>query len=148
MAVIVENRKAWHDYFIEERLEAGMVLQGWEIKAIRSGRAHLKEAYVKVMGDEVVLLGCHITPLASASTHVHPDPTRTRKLLLHQGEIKKLIGKAQRQGYTLVPLNLHWSRGKVKCEIGLGKGKKLYDKRHAEAERDWQRQKAREMAEK
>ncbi|MDD2407212.1 MAG: SsrA-binding protein SmpB [Tepidiphilus sp.] len=145
---IVENRKARHDYFIEETFEAGIELQGWEVKAIRAGRVNLKEAYVIVKDGEIFLLGMHVTPLASASTHVHPDPTRTRKLLLHRREIDRLVGQVERAGYTLVPLDLHFSRGRIKTTIGLAKGKKLHDKREAEKERDWQREKARLMREK
>ncbi|CUB07246.1 MULTISPECIES: SsrA-binding protein SmpB [Tepidiphilus] len=145
---IVENRKARHDYFIEETFEAGIELQGWEVKAIRAGRANLKEAYVIVKDGELFLLGMHVTPLASASTHVHPDPTRTRKLLLHRREIDRLIGQVERAGYTLVPLDLHFSRGRIKATIGLAKGKKQHDKREAEKERDWLREKARLMREK
>lgn len=140
---IVDNRKAFHDYFIEDRFEAGLVLEGWEVKAIRAGRAHLKEAYVIVRGAELFLLGAHITPLAAASTHVSPDPTRTRKLLLNAAEIAKLIGKVERAGYTLVPLDLHYKAGRIKLEIGLAKGKKQYDKRETEREREWQREKQR-----
>src|SRR5207244_2496442 len=116
---IVDNKKAYHDYFIEEKFEAGIALEGWEVKAIRAGRAQLKEAYVIVKGGEIVLIGAHVTPLSTASTHVHPDPTRTRKLLLHRDEISRLVGKVERAGYTMVPLNLHYSRGRVKLDIGL-----------------------------
>jgi SsrA-binding protein len=140
---IVDNRKAFHDFFIEEKFEAGLVLEGWEVKAIRAGRAHLKEAYVIVRAGELYLLGAHVTPLAAASTHVHPDPTRTRKLLMHGEQIAKLIGKVERAGYTLVPLDLHYARGLIKLEIGLAKGKKQYDKRATEREREWQREKQR-----
>jgi len=140
---IVENRKALHDYTIEERFEAGLVLEGWEVKAIRAGRAQLKEGYVIVRDAELFLIGAHITPLPEASTHVKPDPVRTRKLLLRAEEIRKLIGKVERAGYTLIPLNLHYSRGRVKLEMGLGKGKKLYDKRATEKEREWKREKQR-----
>ncbi|HXC40090.1 MAG TPA: SsrA-binding protein SmpB [Burkholderiales bacterium] len=140
---IVENRKAFHDYFIEERYEAGLALQGWEVKAIRAGRANLKEAYVIVRGSEVFLLGSHISPLTSASTHVHADPVRTRKLLLKAEEIRKLIGKVERAGYTLVPINLHFNKGNIKLEMGLAKGKKQYDKREAEKNKDWQREQQR-----
>ncbi|NCS65170.1 MAG: SsrA-binding protein [Hydrogenophilales bacterium CG03_land_8_20_14_0_80_62_28] len=142
---IVDNRKAFHDYFIEEKYEAGLALEGWEVKAIRAGRVQLKEAYVVVRNAAVWLIGCHISPLATASTHIHPDPTRSRKLLLHAGEISKLIGKVERAGYTLIPLDMHFSKGRVKLEIGLGKGKKQFDKRATEKERDWQREKARIM---
>ncbi len=137
---IVDNRKAFHDYFIEERFEAGIVLQGWEVKAIRAGRSQLKEAYVIVRNDEIFLFGAHISPLSSASTHVTPDPVRTRKLLLKAEEIKKLTIKVERAGYTLVPLNLHYQKGYIKCEIGLAKGKKQHDKRDSEKQRDTQRE--------
>jgi SsrA-binding protein len=137
---IVDNKKAFHEYFIEERFEAGMVLEGWEVKAIRAGRAQLKEAYVILRNEEVFLFGSHISPLPTASTHVSPDPVRTRKLLLKTDEIEKLIGKVERAGYTIVPINLHYQRGRVKCEIGLAKGKKQHDKRETEKERDWQRE--------
>ena len=140
---IVQNKKAFHDYFIEERFEAGLALTGWEVKAIRAGRVQLKEAYVIVKSEEVFLIGCHISALESASTHVQPDPTRTRKLLLHAEEIRKLIGKVERAGYTLVPLDLHYSKGRVKLEIGLARGKKQHDKREAIKERDWQREQRR-----
>ncbi len=140
---IVDNRKAYHDYFIEEKFEAGVALEGWEVKAIRAGRAQIKEAYVVVKNGEIVLIGAHITPLSTASTHVHPDPTRTRKLLLHREEINRLIGQVERAGYTLVPLNLHYSKGRVKLDIGLAKGKKQHDKRATIKERDWNREKQR-----
>jgi len=142
---IADNRKAFHDYFIEERFEAGLVLEGWEVKAIRAGRAQIKEAYVMVRGAEAFIIGMHVSPLPTASTHVRPDPTRTRKLLLHAAELAKLIGKVERSGYTLVPLNLHFAKGRIKAEIGLAKGKKQHDKREAEKERDWQREKQRLM---
>ena len=142
---IVDNKKAFHDYFIEERFEAGMVLEGWEVKSIRAGRVQLKEAYVIVRKGEVYLFGAHISALLTASTHVSPDPVRTRKLLLKAEEIKKLIGKVERSGYTLVPLNLHYQRGRIKCEIGLAKGKKQHDKRDTERSRDAQREIAKVM---
>lgn len=142
---IVDNRKAFHDYFIDEKYEAGLVLEGWEVKAIRAGRANIKEAYVVIRDGEIFIFGMHITPLQSASTHIHPDPTRTRKLLLHTNEIHKLIGKVERAGFTLVPLDLHYSKGRVKAQIGLARGKKQYDKREAEKARDWDREKARLM---
>src|SRR6478752_6680710 len=126
---IVDNKKAFHDYFIEERFEAGLVLEGWEVKSIRAGRAQLKEAYVVVKGGELILIGAHISPLSTASTHVHADPTRTRKLLMHREEINRLVGKVERAGYTLAPLNLHYKNGRVKIEVGLAKGKKQHDKR-------------------
>jgi SsrA-binding protein len=140
---IVENRKALHDYFIEERYEAGLELQGWEVKAIRAGRAQLKEAYVMVRNEEIFLIGAHISPLAAASTHIQADPVRTRKLLLHAEEISRLIGKVDRAGYTLVPLDLHYVRGRVKINIGLAKGKKQHDKRAAEKEKEWKREQQR-----
>ena len=140
---IVENKKAYHDYFVEEKFEAGIALQGWEVKAIRAGRAQLKEAYVIVKGGEIVLLGAHVTPLPTASTHIRPDPTRTRKLLLHRPEINRLIGKVERAGYTLTPLDLHYSKGRVKLEIGLARGKKQYDKRATLKEREWKREQQR-----
>ena len=142
---IVDNKKAFHDYFIEDRYESGLVLEGWEVKSIRAGRVQLKESYVVVKNGEVFLIGCHISPLPTASTHIHPDPTRTRKLLLHGEEISRLIGKTERAGYTLVPVNLHYAKGRIKLEIGLAKGKKQHDKRAAEKEREWTREKARLM---
>ena len=142
---IITNKKAFHDYFIEEKFEAGIVLEGWEIKAIRAGRANIKESYVIVRDGEVFIFGMHITPLSQASTHVKADPIRTRKLLLHAAQISKLIGKVERAGFTLMPLDLHYQRGRVKVEIGLAKGKKQHDKREAEKERDWNREKARLM---
>ena len=138
---ITVNKKAFHDYFIEEKFEAGMSLLGWEVKAIRAGRANIKESYVVIRDGEVFIFGMHITPLAEASTHVHPDPTRTRKLLLHAKQISKLIGLVERAGYTLMPLDLHYQKGRIKVEIGLAKGKKQHDKREAEKERDWNREK-------
>jgi len=140
---IVQNKKAFHDYFIEQRFEAGIALEGWEVKAIRAGRVQIKEAYVIVSHGEIFLVGCHISPLPTASTHIAPDPTRTRKLLLNSGEINKLIGSVERAGYALVPLDMHYSRGRVKVEIGLAKGKKQYDKRQAEKEKDWRREQQR-----
>ena len=142
---IVDNKKAFHDYFIEERFEAGLVLEGWEVKAIRAGRAQIKEAYVILRGGEVFLIGCHISPLPTASTHIQPDPVRTRKLLLNAAEISKLIGKVERAGYALVPLDLHFTKGRVKIAIGLAHGKKQHDKRDTEKKRDWGREKGRLM---
>lgn len=136
---IIENRKATHDYFIEERFEAGMALEGWEVKAIRAGRANIKESYVLLKEGEVFLFGMHISPLISTSSHVKPDPTRTRKLLLHAREISRLIGKVERAGYALVPLDLHFSKGRVKLNIALAKGKKLHDKREDIKDRDTKR---------
>ena len=140
---IVQNRKAFHDYFIEQRLEAGLALQGWEVKAIRAGRAQIKEAYVIVKNGEIWLIGCHVTALPAASTHVMPDPTRTRKLLLHREEINRLIGSVERAGYALVPIDLHYSKGRVKLEVGLAKGKKQHDKRQATKDREWNREQQR-----
>lgn len=140
---IAVNRRAHHDYFIEDRFEAGLALEGWEVKSLRAGRVSLQEAYVILRNGEAWLIGCNISPLPTASTHIHPDPTRSRKLLLHREELNKLIGATERQGYTLVPLNMHWSRGRAKLEIGLAKGKKQHDKRADIRERDWQREKER-----
>ena len=145
---IIENRKAFHDFFIEERHEAGIILEGWEVKAIRAGRSNIKEAYVIVRDEELFLFGMHISPLPSASTHVHADPVRTRKLLMHKKEISRLIGKVERAGYTLVPLNLHFLKGRIKLEIGLAKGKKQHDKREDEKKKDWDREKQRLLREK
>lgn len=142
---ITVNKKAFHDYFIEEKHEAGIALEGWEVKAIRAGRMNIKESYVIIKGGELFLIGMHITPLLTASTHVSLDPTRTRRLLLHQREIMKLIGKVERAGYALVPLDLHFTRGRIKLEIGLAKGKKQYDKRADELEKDSKREAQRAM---
>jgi len=141
--LIAENRKARFDYFIEERYEAGLVLQGWEVKAMRAGRAQLKEAYVILRGTEAFLIGAHFSPLPSTSSHVVADPIRTRKLLLHRSELSGLIGAVERKGYTMVPLELYWKAGRAKLQIGLAKGKKQHDKRAVEKDRDWQRDKAR-----
>ncbi len=140
---IVENRKATHDYFIEERFEAGLVLEGWEVKAIRAGHVQLKEAYIIVRNGELFIIGMHVSPLPTASTHIRPEATRTRKLLLHAEEIKKLIGKTEQRGYTLVPLNLHYRNGRIKLDFGLGRGKKLHDKRDTAREKDWARERER-----
>ncbi|CDG83406.1 SsrA-binding protein SmpB [Janthinobacterium agaricidamnosum] len=137
---IADNKKAFHDYFIEDRYEAGIVLEGWEVKAIRDARVQIKEAYVVVRGAELFLFGAHISALPTASTHIHPEAVRTRKLLLHKAEMEKLIGKVERSGFTLVPLNLHYKGGRIKCEIGLAKGKKQHDKRAAEKDRDGARE--------
>ena len=137
---IAQNRKAWHDYFIEDKYEAGLALEGWEVKSLRAGRVQLKESYVIVKDGQVYLFGAHISPLVSASTHVHPDPTRTRKLLLHAEEISRLIGSVERRGYTLVPLSLYWKRGKAKLEVGLAKGKQQHDKRATLKERESDRE--------
>lgn len=144
-STIALNKKARHDYFIEESQEAGLVLEGWEVKSLRAGRAQVSEAYVVVRNGEIWLVGANITPLTSASTHVHADPGRSRKLLLQRREIDRLVGAVERAGYTLVPLKLYWKKGRAKLEIGLAKGKKQHDKRHTERDRDWQRQKARIM---
>lgn len=140
---IVQNRKARHEYFIEERYEAGLVLQGWEVKAIRSGHVQLAESYVVIRDGEIWVIGMHISPLATTSTHIKADATRTRKLLLKAEEINKLIGRVEQRGYTIVPLNLHYSRGHIKMEIGVGKGKKHHDKRDTSRDRDWQREQER-----
>lgn len=142
-ATIAVNRKARHEYFIEEDYEAGLALEGWEVKSMRAGRVSLQEAYVVVRKGEAWLIGANMTPLPTASTHIHPDPTRTRKLLLHRHQLNRLIGATEREGYTLVPLNLHWSRGRAKISVGLAKGKKQHDKRADVKSRDWQRQKQR-----
>lgn len=141
--VIAENRRARFDYFIEERLEAGLVLEGWEVKALRAGKAQITESHVYVRNGEAFITGAHINPLTTTSTHVIADPTRTRKLLLNKSEIAHLIGAVERKGYTIVPLELYWQRGKAKLRIGLAKGKKQHDKRATEKDRDWQRDKAR-----
>jgi SsrA-binding protein len=141
--LIAENRKARFDYFIEERYEAGIVLKGWEVKAMRAGRAQLKESYVYVKDGEAFLFGAHLSPLNSASSHVIADPTRTRKLLLNAKELSELAVAVEREGYTLVPLELYWKGGRAKLQVGIAKGKKQYDKRAVEKERDWQRDKQR-----
>jgi len=144
---ITVNKKAFHEYFVEDKYEAGIALQGWEVKAIRAGRMNIKESYVIIKDGEIYLIGMHITPLPTASTHNVVDPTRTRKLLLHSAEIMKLIGKVERAGYTLIPLDLHFVRGRIKLEVGLAKGKKQHDKRSDEAEREWKREAERAMKE-
>jgi len=140
---IAQNKKARHDYFIEDSLEAGLALQGWEVKSVREGRVQLREAYVVLKDNEAWLIGAHITPLVSASTHISTDPTRSRKLLLHREQIDRLIGAVERRGFTVVPTRMYWSRGRAKLEIGLAKGKRQQDKRATEKDRDWQRQKQR-----
>jgi SsrA-binding protein len=142
---IIDNRKAFFDYFIEERYEAGLVLEGWEVKALRAGRGQIKEGYVVIKQGELFLIGTHISPLPEASKFANLDPVRTRKLLLHREQIDKLIGKVEQRGHTLVPLNFHYKEGRVKCEVGLAKGKKLHDKRETEKKRDWDRERARLM---
>ena len=137
---IVQNRRASHDYTIEERFEAGLALQGWEVKSARAGQCQLNEAYVIVRDGQLQLLNAHFAALPTTSTHEPADPTRTRKLLMHGAEIRRLIGKVERAGYTLVPLDLHFTRGRVKLAVGLAKGKRQFEKRDAEQERDWKRQ--------
>jgi SsrA-binding protein len=144
---ITVNKKAFHDYFVEDKYEAGIVLEGWEVKAIRAGRMNIKESYVIIKSGEIFLIGMHISPLTTASSHNKHDPVRTRKLLLHGNEIMKLIGKVERSGYALVPIDLHFVRGRIKLEIGLAKGKKQYDKRHDEQEKAGKREAARAMKE-
>lgn len=141
--VIAVNRRARHDYFIEDTLEAGLVLEGWEVKSLRAGNAQLQEGYVTLRNGEAWLIGAHFAPLKTVSTHIKPDPTRSRKLLLHRPELDRLVGAVDRKGYALVPLDLHWHKGRAKLAIGLAKGKKQHDKRAADKDRDWQRQKAR-----
>lgn len=140
---IALNKKARHEYFIEERFEAGMALEGWEVKSLRAGRVQLSDSYVLLKNSEAYLLGVLITPLQTASTHIHPDPTRTRKLLLNRSELNKLIGAVERKGYTLIPLAMYWKGGRAKIEIALAKGKQSHDKRASLKERDWQREKQR-----
>ena len=142
-STIALNKKAGHEYHIEQRFECGLALEGWEVKGLRAGRVQLKESYVRILHGDAFLIGAHISPLPSASTHVEPDPTRTRKLLLHKSELNRLIGQTERAGYTLVPTAMYWKRGRAKLEIGLAKGKKLHDKRATEKDRDWQREKER-----
>jgi len=140
---IAVNRRARHDYFIEDRFEAGLALEGWEVKSLREGNAQLTEAYVNLRQGEAWLVGAHFSPLRSTSTHIKADPTRARKLLLHRHELDRLTGAVERKGYTLVPLDLHWHKGRAKLSVGLGKGKKQHDKRADRKDRDWQRQKER-----
>ncbi len=144
---IVLNKKARHDFFIEDSIEAGLALEGWEVKSLREGRVQLREAYVVLKDNEAWLIGAHITPLVSASTHVNTDPTRSRKLLLHREQIDRLIGAVERRGFTVVPTRMHWHRGRAKLDIGLARGKRKQDKRATEKERDWQRQKQRILKE-
>jgi SsrA-binding protein len=142
-STIAQNKKARFDYFIEERFEAGLALQGWEVKSLRAGKAQLVDSYVIIRGGEAWLLGSHVTPLSTASTHIQPDPTRTRKLLMNRREIDRLAGLVERKGYTLVALELYWNKGRAKLSVGLAKGKKQHDKRATEKDRDWQRDRAR-----
>lgn len=142
---IAQNRKAWHDYSIEQKYEAGLALAGWEVKSLRSGRAQLKEGYVDIDRGEAYLVGAHISPLPTASTHVQPDPTRPRKLLLHREELNRLIGAVERRGYTLIPLSLYWKRGRAKIEVGLARGKRAYDKRQDIKRRETEREMSRAL---
>jgi len=144
-ARIADNKKAAFNYFFEEKYEAGMVLQGWEVKALREGKVQLTDGYVVIKGGEMFIIGCQINPLKTASTHINPDAVRSRKLLLHKDQIRRLIGKVEQKGYTLVPLNLHWKGGRVKCEIALAKGKGEHDKRHTIQEREGKREVERAM---
>ena len=145
-STIARNKKAGHEFFIEERFEAGIALEGWEVKSLRAGRVQMTESYVLIKNGEAFLFGAHITPLATASTHIHPDPTRSRKLLMHRRELDRLIGAVERKGYTLVATALYWKRGRAKLEVALAKGKKLHDKRATEKDRDWKRDKQRLLA--
>lgn len=142
---IAANRRAFHEYFIEERFEAGIMLQGWEVKSLREGKVQLAEAYIILKQGEAFIIGMHISPLNTASTHIHPDPTRSRKLLLHAKELNKLVGSVERKGYTLVPTSMYWKNGKAKLGIALAKGKQTHDKRATEKAKEWQRDKARMM---
>jgi SsrA-binding protein len=142
---IAENRRARFDYFIEERFEAGMVLQGWEVKSLRAGKAQITESHVFLRNGEAFVIGAHFAPLTTASTHITAEPTRTRKLLMNRSELEYLLGAVERKGYTLVPLELYWKGGKAKLQIGLAKGKKQHDKRATEKDRDWERDKARAL---
>jgi SsrA-binding protein len=142
-STIAVNRKARHDFHIEDSFEAGIALLGWEVKSMRAGRANLKEGYVMMKRGEAFLVGAHFSPLSSASTHVNPDPTRSRKLLLHRAQLDKLTGAVERKGYTISPLKLYWKAGRAKLEIGVAKGKQAHDKRADQKARDWQRQKQR-----
>jgi SsrA-binding protein len=137
---IADNKKAAFNYFFEERHEAGMVLQGWEVKAVREGKVQLTDGYVVIRDGELFLIGCQINPLKTASTHVNPDAVRTKKLLLHKDEIRRLIGKVEQKGYTLVPINMHWKNGKIKCEVALAKGKAEHDKRDTIKDREGKRE--------
>ncbi|HNT37692.1 MAG TPA: SsrA-binding protein SmpB [Rubrivivax sp.] len=145
MANIVENRRARHEYHIEETFEAGIVLAGWEIKAIRAGQVQLTDGYVHIRDGELYMIGCRINPLRSASTHVVPEPDRTKKLLMHKDEIRRLVGKVEQKGFTLVPLNLHYKGGRVKVEVALAKGKAMHDKRESQKKKDWERERGRLM---
>ena len=144
-STIALNKRARHEYFIEDKYEAGMALQGWEVKSLRAGKAQITEGYVLIKDGEAWLIGSHFSPLKTVSTHIVADPTRTRKLLLHRSELDRLVGAVERKGHTVVPLALYWKKGKVKLEIGLAKGKQSHDKRHSEKDRDWEREKGRIM---
>jgi SsrA-binding protein len=144
-STIALNKKARHDYFIEEKFEAGVALEGWEVKSVRAGKVQLRDSYVLLKDNEAYIIGCLITPLPTASTHIHPDPQRTRKLLMHRKEINRLIGAVERKGYTVVVTALYWKQGKVKAELGLAKGKQAHDKRQTIKERDWQREQQRTL---
>ena len=141
--VIAANKRARYNYFIEDRLEAGLALEGWEVKSLRDGRAQLTESYVNIRNGEAWLVGAHFSPLTTTSTHIHAEPTRSRKLLLHRNELDRLVGAVERKGYALIPLDLHWTKGRVKLDVGLARGKKQHDKRAASKDRDWERQRAR-----
>lgn len=142
-ALIASNKKAYHDYHVSQTIEAGLVLEGWEVKSIRAGRIQLKDSYVIFQRGEAWLIGAHFSPLPNVPNYLHPDPSRTRKLLLQQREIGKLLGATQKEGFTVIPLNLHWKQHRVKVDIALGKGKKIYDKRETIKRRDWEREKHR-----
>lgn len=144
-STIALNKKSRHDYILGDRFEAGLVLEGWEVKSLRAGQVQLRDSYVLIKDGEAWLLGALITPLPTASTHIHPDPTRTRKLLLHRDELNKLIGAVERKGYTVVPTAMYWKNGRAKLEIALARGKQTHDKRASERDRDWQRDKQRIM---
>lgn len=142
---IAENKRALFNYHIDERFEAGMVLEGWEVKSVRAGKVQLTDGYVVIKNGELFIIGCQINPLGTASTHVRPDSVRTKKLLMHKDEIRRLIGKTEQKGYTLVPLNLHWKAGRIKCEVALAKGKAEHDKRDTIKEREGKREVERAM---
>ena len=144
-STIALNKKSRHDYQLEERLEAGLILEGWEVKSLRAGRVQIRDSYILLKSGEAYLFGALITPLQTASTHIKPDPQRTRKLLLNRQELNKLVGAVERKGYSLIPTAMYWKKGRAKLEIALAKGKQLHDKRASEKERDWQRQKQRIM---
>jgi len=148
MTAIAENRRARFDYHLEETFEAGIVLEGWEVKAVRAGQVQLTDGYVMIRDGELYLIGCRINALRAASTHVNPEAERTRKLLMHKDEIRRLVGKVEQRGYTLVPLNLHYKGGRVKVDIALAKGKAQHDKRESEKKKDWERERGRLMRQK